>query len=100
MQAQKIRRHRQEYDTLAEVIQQHPARSVTVREMSQRREELSALEHETFAIEGKLQLRKKQFRVLMHAVREIQQTLEGKTLSGVLWERTTMKRNIASGVRM
>ncbi|KAL4225875.1 THO complex subunit 7 [Mactra antiquata] len=75
-QAKQIRKHRQEYDALAKVIQQQPDRQDTTRKLEDVDEELKQLEETKKTLEQKLDLRRKQFHVLISAIHELQTMLE------------------------
>lgn len=74
--AKRIRKNRQEYDALAKVIQQHPDRHETLKQLEALDKELQQLSHIKENVEDKLELRKKQFHVLLSTIQELQQTLE------------------------
>lgn len=76
--AKRIRKNRQEYDALAKVIQQHPDRHETLKQLEALDKELQQLSHIKENVEDKLELRKKQFHVLLSTIQELQQTLESK----------------------
>ncbi|CAG5983523.1 THO complex subunit 7 homolog [Menidia menidia] len=74
--AKRIRKNRQEYDALAKVIQQHPDRHDTLNQLEALDKELQQLSHIKENVDAKLELRKKQFHVLLTTIQELQQTLE------------------------
>uniref|UniRef100_A0AAQ4NXQ3 THO complex 7 n=1 Tax=Gasterosteus aculeatus aculeatus TaxID=481459 RepID=A0AAQ4NXQ3_GASAC len=74
--AKRIRKNRQEYDALAKVIQQHPDRHETLKQLEALDKELQQLSHIKENVDAKLELRKKQFHVLLSTIQELQQTLE------------------------
>ncbi|XP_060607244.1 THO complex subunit 7 homolog [Ruditapes philippinarum] len=74
--AKQIRKHRQEYDALAKVIQQQPDRQDTTRKLQDVDEDLKQLEETKKKLEQKLDLRRKQFHVLISAIHELQSMLE------------------------
>ena len=76
LQAKRIRKNRQEYDALAKVIQHHPDRHETLKELEALGKELEHLSHIKESVEDKLELRRKQFHVLLSTIHELQQTLE------------------------
>ncbi|XP_012866038.1 PREDICTED: THO complex subunit 7 homolog isoform X1 [Dipodomys ordii] len=86
LQAKRIRKNRQEYDALAKVIQHHPDRHETLKELEILGKELEHLSHIKENIEDKLDLRRKQFYVLLNTIHELQQTLE-KIYSGLHQEK-------------
>ncbi|KAM4722526.1 THO complex subunit 7 [Rhinophrynus dorsalis] len=76
LQAKRIRKNRQEYDALAKVIQHHPTRQETLKQLEDLGKELQQLSHTKENVEDKLELRRKQFHVLLSTIHELQQTLE------------------------
>ncbi|XP_072276919.1 THO complex subunit 7 [Pyxicephalus adspersus] len=76
LQAKRIRKNRQEYDALAKVIQNHPDRHDTLKQLEALDKELKQLSHTKESVEDKLELRRKQFHVLLSTIHELQQTLE------------------------
>lgn len=76
LRAKRIRKNRQEYDALAKVIQQHPDRHETLKQLEALDRELQHLSQIKENVEDKLELRKKQFHVLLSTIQELQQTLE------------------------
>ncbi|KAG8127954.1 hypothetical protein E2320_014854 [Naja naja] len=65
-----------EYDNLAKIIQQHPDRHETLKQLEALGKELQHLSHIKESVEDKLELRRKQFHVLLSTIHELQQTLE------------------------
>ncbi|KAM4818320.1 PREDICTED: THO complex subunit 7 homolog [Dipodomys ordii] len=92
LQAKRIRKNRQEYDALAKVIQRHPDRHQTLKELEALGKELEHLSHIKESVEDKLELRRKQFHVLLSTIHELQQTLESdeKLSEGEEGEETFM----------
>ncbi|KAM3846914.1 THO complex subunit 7 isoform 1-T3 [Vipera latastei] len=76
LQAKRIRKNRQEYDSLAKLIQKHPDRHETLKQLEALGKELQHLSHIKESVEDKLELRRKQFHVLLSTIHELQQTLE------------------------
>ncbi|KAG9483606.1 THO complex subunit 7 homolog [Eleutherodactylus coqui] len=76
LQAKRIRKNRQEYDALAKVIQHHPDRHETLKQLEALDKELKQLSRTKENVEDKLELRRKQFHVLLSTIHELQQTLE------------------------
>ncbi|XP_040207880.1 THO complex subunit 7 homolog [Rana temporaria] len=76
LQAKQIRKNRQEYDALAKVIQNHPDRHETLKQLEALDKKLKQLSHTKENVEDKLELRRKQFHVLLSTIHELQQTLE------------------------
>ncbi|XP_056590466.1 THO complex subunit 7 homolog [Triplophysa dalaica] len=76
LRAKRIRKNRQEYDALARVIKQHPDRHETLKQLEALDKDLKQLSQIKENVEDKLELRKKQFHVLLTTIQELQQTLE------------------------
>ncbi|XP_057701538.1 THO complex subunit 7 homolog [Corythoichthys intestinalis] len=74
--AKRVRKNRQEYDALAKVIQHHPNRHETLKQLEALDKELQQLSKIKENVDAKLELRKKQFHVLLSTIQELQQTLE------------------------
>ncbi|XP_054640119.1 THO complex subunit 7 homolog isoform X2 [Dunckerocampus dactyliophorus] len=74
--AKRVRKNRQEYDALAKVIQHHPDRHETLKQLEALDKELQQLSNIKENVDAKLELRKKQFHVLLSTIQELQQTLE------------------------
>lgn len=73
--AKKIRKNRMEYDVLAKVIQQQPDRKETSEKLNQLKKELDDLEGTRKHLDQRLEIRRKEFAVLMHAIQNLQQKL-------------------------
>ncbi|KAK2146538.1 hypothetical protein LSH36_601g01024 [Paralvinella palmiformis] len=74
--AKRIRRNRQEYDALAKVIEQHPDRQQTHSQLEELDRELKSMKDTKESLQKKLDLRRKQFHVLVTAIYELQRLLE------------------------
>ncbi|GFN93751.1 tho complex subunit 7-like protein [Plakobranchus ocellatus] len=74
--AKCIRKNRQEYDNLAKIIQQQPDRQETTKQLEALDKELSSLATKKQKLEEKLELRRKQFMVLITSIHELQHILE------------------------
>ncbi|KAM4854235.1 THO complex subunit 7 homolog [Thomomys bottae] len=79
-------------DALAKVIQRHPDRHQILKELEALGKELEHLSHIKGSVEDKLELRCKQFHVLLNTIHELQQTLESdeKLSEGEEGEETFM----------
>lgn len=75
-EAKRIRKNRQEYDALAKVIQLHPDRQETTKQLQVIDREVTSLEDKKESLEQKLDMRRKQFHVLIAAIHELQQILD------------------------
>lgn len=74
-EARQIRRNKMEYDALAAIIQNQPDRRTNQERMALLRKELEASEAECQKLEMKLQLRRKQFHLLISTIQGLQQLL-------------------------
>ncbi|XP_070558274.1 THO complex subunit 7 homolog [Ptychodera flava] len=75
-EAKRIRKNRQEYDALAKVIQKHPDRQGTLKKLEELDRELNSLTDQKEALENKLEMRRKQFHVLITSIHELQRILD------------------------
>ncbi|CAI9724386.1 THO complex subunit 7 homolog [Octopus vulgaris] len=75
-EAKRIRKNRQEYDALAKVIQRHPDRLETTKQLQELDKELVKLKNHKNQIQEKLDLRRKQFHVLISAIHDLEGILE------------------------
>ncbi|XP_078342095.1 THO complex subunit 7 homolog [Oculina patagonica] len=75
-QAKRIRRNRQEYDALAKVISQHPERQETLKQIEELDKELNSLTNTKESLLSKLELRQKQFHLLINTIHELQRMLD------------------------
>ena len=76
--ARRLRRNKQEYDTLAEEIALHPARATSQREAEAAEAQLAILAGEKEKLKGEMARRSKQFFLLVHSARELRRALEGE----------------------
>nr|XP_058938823.1 THO complex subunit 7 homolog [Kogia breviceps] len=76
LQAKRIRKNHQEYDALAKVIHRLPSRRETLKKLEALGKELEHLSHIKESVEYTLELRKKQFYVLLSILHELKQTLD------------------------
>eukprot|EP00095_Tigriopus_kingsejongensis_P005162 maker-scaffold237_size242172-snap-gene-0.14 protein:Tk05162 transcript:maker-scaffold237_size242172-snap-gene-0.14-mRNA-1 annotation:"tho complex subunit 7 homolog" len=74
--ARKVRRNRMEYDALAKEICKNPDRNTTGRKLDEIQEEIDNLKQVEDALDEKLEMRKKQFHVLVHSIHELQRLLD------------------------
>ncbi|KAJ7379334.1 THO complex subunit 7 [Desmophyllum pertusum] len=75
-QAKRIRRNRQEYDALAKVISQHPERQETLKQIEELDKELNSLTNTKESLFSKLEIRQKQFHLLINTIHELQRMLD------------------------
>jgi len=75
-QAKRVRKNRQEYDALAKIIQKHPDRHDTMKQLQELDAELETLQTSGKNLDQKLEMRKKQFHVLISAIHEMQSILD------------------------
>lgn len=74
--AKCVRRNRQEYDALAKVIQQHPDRQETMRKLEELDKELESYKETKQSLQSKLELRRKQFHLLVVSLHEMERMLQ------------------------
>ena len=70
------RRHKEECEAIRKLIAMQPPRSETMKVISELENEIAALDAENTAGSRLLELRKKQFALLLHVVDELQNTIE------------------------
>ena len=74
-EAKLVRKNRMEYDALAKVIQSHPARDSSTARLDSVQDELVQLEVREKQLQEKLDLRKKQFHLLVTSIHQMQDLL-------------------------
>lgn len=74
--AKTVRKNRIEYDVLAKVINEQPDRKETDEKLCQLRKELGSLEETREQLERKLDMRRKQFHVLVASIHQLQAMLD------------------------
>ncbi|CAH9072505.1 unnamed protein product [Cuscuta europaea] len=84
------RKHKEECEAIRRLIAVQPARSVTQNVITELEKEILALEAENTASSRTLELRKKQFALLLHVVDELQNTIDEEQKSLVEEMRTAM----------
>ncbi|VFQ95456.1 unnamed protein product [Cuscuta campestris] len=82
------RQHKEECEAIRKLIAMQPARSETQNIITELEKEILALEAENTASSRTLELRKKQFALLLHVVDELQNTIEEEQRSLVEEMRT------------
>mmetsp|Transcript_44407 Transcript_44407/g.74056 ORF Transcript_44407/g.74056 Transcript_44407/m.74056 type:complete len:202 (-) Transcript_44407:210-815(-) len=80
-QAREERAHKEEYEVLRRLCMEHPARSATRAASATLEQEIEGLEKESAHMNGVLELRKKQFALLLHAADELQTELEDEAIA-------------------
>ena len=70
------RQHKEEYEALRRLCMQYPSRATTEAANAQLASEIGTLEADGEATARKLELRKKQFALLLHAVNQLQDELD------------------------
>ncbi|XP_011311065.1 THO complex subunit 7 homolog [Fopius arisanus] len=75
-EAKQIRKNRIEYDVLAKVISEQPDRMETNKKLETLREELGNLKEKSEHLEHKLEMRRKQFHVLISSIHSLQSMLD------------------------
>ena len=74
--AKRVRKNRIEYDVLAKVINEQPDRVETNLKLATLREELGKLKEKSEQLEHKLEMRRKQFHVLISSIHSLQGMLD------------------------
>ncbi|XP_066926607.1 THO complex subunit 7 homolog [Clytia hemisphaerica] len=74
--AKVVRKNKQEYDSLAKIIEKHPERKTTELEINNLQKDISELNLKKESLMQKLEMRQKQFHVLLYSVQLLQQILE------------------------
>eukprot|EP00658_Telonema_sp_P-2_P084968 TRINITY_DN9572_c0_g2_i2.p1 TRINITY_DN9572_c0_g2~~TRINITY_DN9572_c0_g2_i2.p1 ORF type:complete len:212 (+),score=78.94 TRINITY_DN9572_c0_g2_i2:176-811(+) len=74
----RIRQNKEEYENIARLIHEFPARAETEKELSSLNEEISRLGEEQDALSSKMDMRSKQFYLLLHTVQDLQNSLEAE----------------------
>lgn len=74
--AKQIRQNRMEYDALAKVIAQQPDRQQTEARLALLRAELETLQSTQGDLDAKLEMRRKQFHVLVTSIHQLQRLLD------------------------
>ena len=80
--AKQVRQNRMEYDALARVIGQQPDRQQTEARLAQLRAQLQALQNTQGDLEAKLEMRRKQFHVLVTSIHQLQRLLDDDQAEG------------------
>lgn len=74
--AKTVRKNKMEYDVLAKVINEQPDRKETDKKLSELQKELKLLEEKSQHLEAKLDMRRKQFYVLVSSVNQLKSMIE------------------------
>lgn len=74
--AKRVRKNRIEYDVLAKVINEQPDRLETDIKLATLRQELGSLKEKSEQLEQKLEMRRKQFHVLISSIHSLQSMLD------------------------
>lgn len=74
--AKRVRKNRIEYDVLAKVINEQPDRKDTDLKLARLRNELGSLKEKSEQLEHKLEMRRKQFHVLISSIHSLQGMLD------------------------
>lgn len=75
-QAKRIRKHKEECEAVARVVRRFPPRSETQQLLAVANSEAEELRQRLADIEAQVDLRGKQFRVLVQAIKDLQRTLD------------------------
>ncbi|XP_009797329.1 THO complex subunit 7A [Nicotiana tabacum] len=92
------RKHKEEGEVIRKLIAMQPPRSETQKVLTELEKEIAALEAENTASSRTLDLRKKQFALLLHVVDELQNTIEEEQRSLVEEIRNVVDDHNKSGV--
>ncbi|XP_012276997.1 THO complex subunit 7 homolog [Orussus abietinus] len=76
LEAKRIRKNRIEYDVLAKVINEQPDRLKTHTKLNTLHDELGSLKEKSEQLEHKLEMRRKQFHVLISSIHSLQGMLD------------------------
>lgn len=74
--AKQVRRNRQEYDALAQLIQKHPDREKTQAELEALRQQLESLKNQEQSLDNKMHQRRVQFHAFLSCVHQLQELLD------------------------
>jgi len=74
--AKRVRRNRQEYDAIAQVIESHPSRTDTAEKLAKLEQEINQLQDLKKDLNEKLEKRKKQFEILLGAAQDLHQVFK------------------------
>jgi THO complex subunit 7 len=70
-----IRKNKEEYDAIAKLINELPSRETLQKELDKVSKELSLIESESAVVNSKLDLRTKQFQLLLYSINELEREL-------------------------
>jgi THO complex subunit 7 len=74
--AKKVRQHKEQYEALAKIVNQHPSKSNTINEQDKVKAEISKLEDEKNDLDKQINTREKQFTLLMSTIDDLTRTLK------------------------
>nr|ACO11314.1 THO complex subunit 7 homolog [Caligus rogercresseyi] len=77
-----IRQHKLEYDALAKAICKYPSREAVLSGISGLQSELAHLRRIEASLDGKFDIRKKQFHVLLHSIGQLHELLDDSSEDG------------------
>lgn len=70
-----VRQHKEEYEAIARLINELPSRQESENALAKLNGEISTLEQDEARLQGKTDLRTKQFHLLLHTVQDLQQVI-------------------------
>uniref|UniRef100_A0A7S3FYZ3 THO complex subunit 7 homolog n=1 Tax=Palpitomonas bilix TaxID=652834 RepID=A0A7S3FYZ3_9EUKA len=73
---QKLRRHKEEYEAVANVIKTLPSRTKSEGEIAVLEDEIETLRKRNSEVDQRLQLRQKQFQLLLHTLADVERDLD------------------------
>ncbi|KAM3324308.1 THO complex subunit 7A-like isoform X2 [Capsicum chacoense] len=97
-ESKKERQHKEECESIRKLVAMQPPRSETQKVITELEKEIAMLGTENTASSRTLELRKKQFALLLHVVDELQNTIEEEQRSLVEESRNAVDDHNKSGV--
>lgn len=82
--AKTVRKNKMEYDILAKVIKEQPDRKETDNRLKELQNDLSALEDRSKQLEKKLDMRRKQFYVLISSANQLRELLDSSEIEDMM----------------
>jgi len=92
-QAKVVRKNKQEYDALAKIIEKHPDRKLTKDEISTLQVDIHELNEKKQSLIQKLEVRQKQFHVLIYSVQLLQQIINDDQSEDIENDSSTENKN-------
>lgn len=73
--AKKVRQHKEQYETLAKIVNQRPSKKITIKEQDKVKEAIQKLEEDKDTLDMQINIREKQFTLLMSTIDDLTRTL-------------------------